>query len=153
MGNNTRRIEKLIIKYVNHSRRKRNLPSLKTSRGLCYLARRHSKRMARAGRIWHGSNVHRAGQYVSTGFFESLFGFFLGLSSQGAGENCAMMPRGMVRGIGNVRSDRDLARAFHRTWMQSHGHKRNILDSRFTRIGVGVARRGNKFYSTQVFYG
>ncbi len=39
----------------------------------------------------------------------------------------------------------------HRAWMNSTGHRRNILNRTFQRIGVGHARCGNSDYWTQVF--
>lgn len=36
-------------------------------------------------------------------------------------------------------------------WMDSKGHRANILDKRFRRIGVGVAKRGKTYYTVQVF--
>ncbi len=149
----TKRIEKLIVHYVNRSRRKRHLSVLKSSRGLRYLARRHSKRMAKVGKIWHGQNTHLANKYITEGFLERIFGFFFVSSSGSSGENCAMMFKGNVRGIGKVRTDKDIARALHKLWMHSPGHRSNILNSSFSRIGTGIVRSGNKFYATQVFYG
>ena len=149
----TNQIEYLILKQVNISRRKQGLTTLRNSGGLRFIARRHSGKMALRGRIWHGQNVHMASKYVSSGFLESLFGLFIGLSSGYSGENVAMMPKGNVRGIGRISSDKDVALALHKTWMKSPGHRKNILDGRFNKIGIGVKRRGNMFYATQVFYG
>jgi uncharacterized protein YkwD len=36
-------------------------------------------------------------------------------------------------------------------WMQSPGHRENILRSEFRETGVGVWRRGNTYYFTQLF--
>ncbi len=71
-----------------------------------------------------------------------------------SGENVAMMPKGRVKGFkGQIQSDRDLARALHRTWMNSPGHRKNILTSGFKKVGIGVKRGGNIFYATELFYG
>ena len=43
------------------------------------------------------------------------------------------------------------ANAVHTTWMNSSGHRRNILGSGFARIGVGLAVCGGRNYWTQVF--
>ena len=37
-------------------------------------------------------------------------------------------------------------------WMNSSGHRANILSSNFSSIGVGVYKIGNKVYATQEFY-
>lgn len=36
-------------------------------------------------------------------------------------------------------------------WMKSPGHRKNILDEEFTHLGVGIAKAGNRLYTTQVF--
>ena len=65
-----------------------------------------------------------------------------------------MCPIGKVRGIRrSIRDSKDAAKAFHKMWMKSPGHKRNILNSKFSLIGVGIKKKGKYFYATQVFYG
>ena len=39
----------------------------------------------------------------------------------------------------------------HRGYMNSSGHRQNILDRRFNYIGVGYAKSGNRVYTVQVF--
>ena len=48
-------------------------------------------------------------------------------------------------------SQTDIADWFVDAWMASPGHRRNMLDGRLSEIGVGVARRGRRFYAVQVF--
>ncbi len=36
-------------------------------------------------------------------------------------------------------------------WMESPGHRENIMRSQFTETGVGVWKKGNEYYFTQVF--
>ena len=38
-------------------------------------------------------------------------------------------------------------------WMQSGGHRDNILNPRFRRIGIGVVRSGGMVWVTTIFYG
>lgn len=52
------------------------------------------------------------------------------------GENCAM---------GNS------VRSIVSQWLDSPGHKENIMDERFTKTGVGVADRRGSLYATQIF--
>lgn len=148
-----KKIEKLILRYVNASRKKRGISSLGSNYGLKKLARNHSKRMARQKRIWHGDGVHLALEKVTHkgfwGFIESLFS-----SYRRSGENVATMPIGRVRGFRHsIQTNKDVAKAFHKSWMNSAGHKKNILDSHFSLVGIGVKRRGKIFYATQVFVG
>jgi len=37
-------------------------------------------------------------------------------------------------------------------WMNSEGHRKNILSTNFESIGVGVYKAGNRVYATQEFY-
>jgi len=39
----------------------------------------------------------------------------------------------------------------HRSWMNSSGHRRNILGSGYGRIGVGLEECGGRMYWTQIF--
>jgi len=66
------------------------------------------------------------------------------------------MPQGVeVKGIGYVKSEKDVAKALMKTWMKSPGHRSNILDLAFTEIGIGVAcwkKQGyREYYATQDF--
>lgn len=45
-----------------------------------------------------------------------------------------------------------LANQFMTNWMNSSGHRANILSTNFTSIGVGVYKIGNTVYATQEFY-
>ena len=63
-----------------------------------------------------------------------------GVSYRAAGENIAM----------GQRSPKEVVTA----WMNSEGHRKNILNSSFTKIGVGVAQKSNgTLYWTQMFIG
>lgn len=58
------------------------------------------------------------------------------------------------RGIGeNIAAGNGAASATHQQWMSSPGHRRNILSTDYTRIGVGYAMCPNGFrhFWTQVF--
>ena len=167
VANKYKKIEKLIHIYTNSSRRKRGIRHLEFNTGLRFLSRRHSSIMAKRGRIWHGKNVFLAPDHVSdplmkfikfilyplTLFFPLLW-IIINFGDRGAsGENVAIMPKGIVRGIGKIDTDKQIALAFHRVWMNSQGHRKNTLNPNFSKIGVGIKRRGNRFYATQLFYG
>lgn len=49
----------------------------------------------------------------------------------------------------------DIARveAFHAGWMQSPGHRENILKEGFDRLGFGIRAEGNEIYAVQTFAG
>lgn len=38
------------------------------------------------------------------------------------------------------------------SWMNSQGHRENILNPKFTQLGVGVVELNGKLYATQIFY-
>ncbi|PRR81331.1 CAP domain-containing protein [Clostridium vincentii] len=42
--------------------------------------------------------------------------------------------------------------AINNSWMNSPGHKANILNKDYKEIGIGVTYRNNKLYATQIFY-
>ncbi len=168
MNNNPRDIERYIFKYVNDSRKKAGLKEFRMNRGLVYLSRRHSHRMAKQRHMHHGENVFIAKEYIheqlsskNGSFFEKiilvltrLFSFtnikYRGIS----GENVAIMFKGKVKDFQReILSDKDIARALHIIWMKSPRHKANILNSDFKLLGIGIKRRGKAFYATEVFFG
>jgi len=67
-----------------------------------------------------------------------------GISYRSWGENIAY--------IGGVSDINELANQFMINWMNSQGHRENILSPNFTSIGVGVYKAGNRVYATQEFY-
>lgn len=48
-------------------------------------------------------------------------------------------------------SMRDKADKFVHNWMNSPTHRRNIRNKRYSKTGLGVARRGNEIYVVQLF--
>ncbi|WP_172676203.1 CAP domain-containing protein, partial [Clostridium disporicum] len=67
-----------------------------------------------------------------------------GVTYRAWGENIAY--------IGGVSDPTALANQFMTNWMNSQGHRENILSTNFSSIGVGVYKIGNKVYATQEFY-
>jgi uncharacterized protein YkwD len=52
----------------------------------------------------------------------------------------------------NIASGQRTAAEVMQTWMNSSGHRANILSSTYNQIGVGVARDSSgKLYWTQIF--
>ena len=74
--------------------------------------------------------------------------------AQGVGENIGQVLIGMVEDIGVVEQEaRSIAAAQVRSWMDSRGHRSNILSEEYLRTGVGVAYDGKGMYiCTQVFW-
>ncbi len=117
-----------VISLVNQIRRENGLSEFKTNWELCRVARYKSQDM-------HDKNYfsHTSPTYGSP--FQMMKNF--GISYRTAGENIARgykSPKAVVDG-----------------WMNSSGHRANILNPSFTQIGVGYVADGN--YWTQMFIG
>ena len=54
--------------------------------------------------------------------------------------------------ISGISDANALAEKFMTNWMNSQGHRANILSTNFNSIGIGVYKIGNKVYATQEFY-
>ena len=122
------RWERAIVQLTNEERKKRKLPPLKPNPKLFAAARQHSIHMARRQQMAHELDGSVPHQRVAEA----------GYHARSLGENVAF----------GQRSPRQVVQ----TWMKSPGHRKNILNRRFTEIGVGVARsRRGLLYFTQVF--
>ena len=113
-----------ILVLMNNERRSRALPQFSQRGDVSAISRNHSQAMAAAGTIWHND------AYFSASNKKALDAALLG-------ENVAR----------NV--DIDDA---HRRLMASPGHRANLLDGRFTVVGLGVYRSSTgSLYVTQNF--
>ena len=116
-----------VVRLVNIERKKAGLSELKHNWELSRVARYKSEDMRDKGYFSHTSPTYGSP-------FQMMKSF--GISYRTAGENIAKgqtTPAAVVKG-----------------WMNSSGHRANILNSSFTEIGVGYAS-GN--YWTQMFIG
>ncbi|OON92164.1 MAG: hypothetical protein ATN33_07825 [Epulopiscium sp. Nele67-Bin001] len=115
-----------VIELVNIERQKYNLSPLQIDESLCQVARVKSEDMQQNSYFSHTSPVY--------GSVTDLLKHF-GVSYSLAGENIAKgqtTPEQVVN-----------------AWMNSEGHRANILKSEYTRIGVGYVSSGNHW--TQIF--
>jgi uncharacterized protein (TIGR03000 family) len=120
--------EQEVLELTNQERDKAGLPRLRSHAKLARAAREHSANMARLGQLAHTLEGKGPAERLAE----------LGYQSFGWGENVA----------GGQRTPQEALQS----WMNSPGHRGNILSSDFTEIGVGIA--GNNqggFYFTQVF--
>ncbi len=121
--------EKQVLDLTNAERAREKLPPLKPHPLLFRAARDHSKNMAKQGKMEHtldGVEPHQRAQKA-------------GFKSPWIGENIA---------AGEAFPPREVMK----TWMESKGHRENILNADYVYIGIGVARSANgEFYYTQVF--
>ncbi len=120
--------EKQVIDLTNAQRKKNGLPALKTDAGLSKVAKTKANDMQQKNYFSHTSPTYGSP-------FDMMRDF--GVSYKTAGENIAKgqtSPEAVVN-----------------AWMNSEGHRKNILNPNFTHIGVGHQQSGN--YWSQMFIG
>lgn len=122
------RYESEVVRLVNEARAQNGLRPLGTNWELARVARYKSDDMA-ANRYFS----HTSPTYGTP--FQMIRSF--GLSYRTAGENIAYGQRTPA--------------AVVEAWMNSSGHRANILNESYTQIGVGYCQQGN--YWTQMFIG
>ncbi|MDE7055482.1 MAG: SafA/ExsA family spore coat assembly protein [Oscillospiraceae bacterium] len=120
--------EEEVARLVNEQRAKNGLSPLTLNWELSRAARYKSEDMARNRYFSHTSPTYGTP-------FEMIRSF--GLSYRSAGENIAYGQRTPA--------------AVMDAWMNSSGHRANILNASYTQIGVGYYANGN--YWTQMFIG
>ena len=143
---NTKVVEQRILHYTNRERRRRGLKKLRGHSGLIRAARGHSRWMARRNRFSHtgggGSQPwHRARRagYKSNNVSENIW--------QSSGSSGSAWKSKF-----HWNSSWKLGRAAVITWMNSPGHRSNLLGSGWQHIGIGVARtKRGRIYLTQNF--
>lgn len=128
LGASVREYETEVIRRVNEIRAQNGLNKLKENWELSRIARYKSQDMHDNGYFSHTSPVYGSPFTMITNF---------GLSYKTAGENIA--------------KGQKTPEAVVSAWMNSSGHRANILNSSFTQIGVGYVPNGN--YWTQMFIG
>lgn len=122
-------LESEVVRLVNRERAKRGLASLTENWELSRVARYKSQDMINKGYFSHTSPTYGA-------FSRMIESFNIRFSA--AGENIAYGQRTPEE----VMTD----------WMNSTGHRNNILSPIYTHIGVGLARKSNGVsYWTQMF--
>lgn len=120
--------EQQVVDLTNQERAKYGLPELKADVELSKVAREKSSDMQKNNYFSHTSPTYGSP-------FDMMKQF--GITYKAAGENIAK----------GQRSPEEVVNA----WMNSEGHRKNILSSDFTHIGVGYVAEGN--YWTQMFIG
>ena len=120
-----------VVNLVNKERAKYGLSALKSNSSLANVATIKSQDMVNKNYFSHTSPTYGSP-------FDMMKQF--GISYKTAGENIAM----------GQKTPSEVVTA----WMNSEGHRKNILSSSFTQIGVGVAKNANgQLYWTQMFIG
>lgn len=143
IANKTRAAEDVIFQETNAQRMANGLLPLKLEENLSKVAREHSEDMATNNFFAH---INLIGEDpTARAVRHGIYG--------GIAENIGKMPTGWVAGVGYVDdTPEDVGKAQVQSWMGSPGHRANILNPRYTTIGVGVAYDGSLYYiSTQNF--
>ncbi|MDZ5607225.1 CAP domain-containing protein [Bacillus pseudomycoides] len=118
--------EQRVVELTNAERTKQGLPALKVDAELSKVARAKSEDMQKNNYFDHNSPTYGSP-------FDMMKKF--GISYKSAGENIAQ----------GQRTPEEVVQA----WMNSEGHRANILNNGYTHIGVGHVENGN--YWTQQF--
>lgn len=128
MDSSVTQYEREVIRLVNEIRAKNGLSPLQEDWQLSRVARYKSQDMKDNRYFSHTSPTYGSP-------FQMMKNF--GISYRTAGENIAMGQR--------------TPQAVVDAWMNSSGHRANILNRQYTKIGVGYVASGN--YWTQMFIG
>lgn len=128
-------IEQAIFTRVNQERASNGLAPLSYNNTMQKYARIKSKDMGDRGYFDHKDPQ---GELITAQMKRD------GVTYNAWGENIAYIQ-------GN-QSNASLANQFMDNWMNSQGHRENILSGNFTSIGIGVYKIGNTYYATQEFY-
>jgi uncharacterized protein YkwD len=130
-------IEQVVLSLTNGVRTGRRLAPLKPSEALAAIARRHSQDMLDRGYFDHCTpeGLHSSDR-IARG----------GLNFDATGEN-------IYRIKDATTGPADLASAMVKGWMNSRGHRANILASDYRVVGIGVAATRRVVLATQLFGG
>jgi uncharacterized protein YkwD len=120
--------EQAILDATNKEREKENLPALKPNPLLCEAARAHSANMAKQGKMEHELDGKTpADRIMAQGYEYAYFAENIAVSSG-------------TSHVGIVKA-----------WMESKVHKENILNEKYTEIGIGVVKndKGETYYTQE----
>jgi uncharacterized protein YkwD len=112
-----------MLHLLNHTRRSHGRPTFRLNVTVSHRAWLHSKAMANQNFLFHTGNLYDAVRAYRPSTW---------------GENV-----GMAGFLARVRT----------LWMHSAGHRANILNWRYRRIGIGVVKARGVVWVTAIFYG
>lgn len=127
------------LSLVNQTRRERGLAALSLTGPLNAAAQSHAEDMARRGYYAHFSpeGEDALGRYRANG------GQRYRIVAENIA-NCGGCP---------VPPTEERVRRFHSDWMNSPGHRKNILRSGVENFGFGIAAANGRIYAVQTFAG
>lgn len=134
-GDYLARVEDEIFNATNAERQKQGLPALKRNSTANKYARSKSLEMLNLNYFDHKS--------PNNGYIQDIAKKD-GWKYSRIGENIYTMTGGQASSVSGA--------SIINSWMNSEGHRKNILNSGYTEIGIGVTFRNGKLYATQIFY-
>jgi uncharacterized protein YkwD len=148
----TEKLEHEIYRFTNQERVTHGLHELDYDKGLERVARNHSKDMAINTFFAHQNldgesptdRAKRMDIQTKKTIGDTIY--------TGIGENIYKIPTGQLTDGRYVdHTVEDIAENIMTGWMNSKGHRENILSEKYNKIGVGVAYDGKYYYATQNF--
>jgi uncharacterized protein YkwD len=130
-------LERAIYQFTNEVRQKNHVPTLSWDNSLRDVARGHSADMIVRHYFSH--------ETPDGGTFDQRIRAGYRVPFAAAGENIWMSKNRPPTDF------KQLARIVVDNWMSSPGHRTNLLNPKFTDIGVGVATNGSEIQVTQAF--
>lgn len=127
-------VEDLVFEKTNAERSSRGLPLLERMTALDDIARIHSENMVEKKFFSHTDHQKRSPSRRMAEYYPRIVG--------AVGENIAMH-------YGNT--EEQVAQNLVTAWMNSPGHRANILRKSFTHLGIGAARNETHVFATQNF--
>jgi uncharacterized protein YkwD len=125
--------EKIIVELTNKERKAKNLPALRPNPLLFKVARDHAANMAKQKKMDHNLDGKTPAQRIKAAGYKYF----------AQGENIAQ---------GDFKKQAPPLEMLMKGWMDSQGHRENILRDMYTEIGVGLAQDDDGiYYFTQVF--
>jgi uncharacterized protein YkwD len=120
---------------TNKARAEAKLSQLTVNPLLCKVARQHSLNMARQEKMSHDLDGKKVKDRITDA----------GYDYRKVGENLAMSS-------GDAEAPASPPADIHKMWMESKGHRANILDPKYTEVGVSMAlSKKGTYYYTMVF--
>jgi uncharacterized protein YkwD len=146
-------LEMRIHELINQQRNSNGLASMSYDSALASIARNHSADMALNNYFDHVNlqGLDPAGRGNRDGYpCRKIYGYY---STEGIGENIFQTSHTTTyyhRTVHDLIPMEDIAQSTVNGWMNSSGHRKNILTSTYDREGIGVAiSSDNKIYVTE----
>lgn len=148
----TYEVEQLIFEKTNDLRQSKGLRKLTWDSSLAKIAREHSLDMGESNFFSH-TNLQGQGptqRAESAGISTRVdYGSYYKI---GIGENISMVPvASNVVGCSSTHNEKGIASCAFSGWVKSPGHYKNMIDSDYSLLGVGVAIVDGEAFLTQNF--